>query len=666
VHVPIGATVSGADADLDPDLTALFREPSAPSDDQERTQGEDHFRALLLNLQQVFWMQDADRGILFVSSAYETIWGRTCQSVFDDYGSFLDSIHADDRERIIAAMKHRHGADEEFRILRPDGELRWIWARSYPLPARDGAPTRFAGIAEDITARKTAEKERQRLAAIIEYSDDAVVTISLHGTVIGWNQGAEQYYGYTAEEMIGHSILILFPPDRYEEYLQILKNVGTGERLPAFDTVRRRKDGSFINVSLGITPIEARDGEVTGASKIAHDITRIKTLEAQLVEAQKMEVMGQLAGGIAHDFNNLLTAILGYTELLLPAVEGNAQHHRDLDQIRKSATLASHLSSQLLAFSSQQTLQPIVVDPNELVACTATMLRRLIGEDVELTLSLGESVGRVKVDPGQIEQVIMNLALNARDAMPRGGQLRIETTNADVDGQFFKRLGIRDPDAGRRFVAVIVSDTGTGMDANTLRRIFEPFFTTKPKGKGTGLGLATVHGIVSQSRGAIWAESERGEGTTFRIYLPRTDETKSPDVPPAAAASPTTGHETILLVEDDEAVRELSRALLARRGYRMIVAVNAEDAIARAAEEAGTIHLLLTDVVLPGQSGPELAAQLQLLRPQIKVLYFSGYTDEAFIRRGVLTAGLPFLHKPFTATGLPLKVRAVLDAPPTA
>lgn len=654
--------MSGADTDLDPDLTALLRERSAPSGDRARTQGEDHFRALLLHLQQVFWMQDADRGILFVSPAYETIWGRTCQSVHDDYRSFLDSIHPEDRDRVLEAMKHSHGADEEFRILRPDGALRWIWARSYPLPAEHGPPRRFAGIAEDITARKTAEQEGLRLAAIIECSDDAVVTISVDGIVIGWNQGAEQYYGYTAEEMIGHPILILFPPDRYEEYLQILKNVRTGERLPAYDTVRRRKDGTFINVSLGITPIEARDGEITGASKIAHDITRIKALEAQLVEAQKMEVMGQLAGGIAHDFNNLLTAILGYTELLLPAFEAHAQHHQDLEQIRKSATLASHLTNQLLAFSRQQTLQPIVVDLNELVTSTATLLRRLIGEDVELTLALGEPLGRLKVDPGQIEQVIMNLALNARDAMPRGGQLRIQTMNADVDDHFFKRLGIRDPDAGRRFVALVVSDTGTGMDATTRRRVFEPFFTTKPKGKGTGLGLATVHGIVNQSRGAIWVASEPGEGTTFTIYLPVTDETKSIEVPPAAAEPSITGDETILLVEDDETVRELSRALLERRGYRVIAAVNAEEAIARAADEAGTIHLLLTDVVLPGLNGPELANRLHALRPLIKVLYFSGYTDETFIRRGVLTAGVPFLHKPFTAMALPRKVRAVLDA----
>jgi two-component system cell cycle sensor histidine kinase/response regulator CckA len=657
--------MSGADANVDPDLTALLREPSAPSGDRKGTQGEDHFHALLSRLQQVFWMQDADRGILYVSPAYETIWGRTCQSVHDDYGSFLESIHPDDRARIMAAMMHSHGADEEFRILRPDGELRWIWARSYPLPEEHGPSKRFAGIAEDITARKAGETERLRLAAIIECSDDAVVTITVDGIVIGWNQGAEHYYGYTAEEMIGHPILVLFPPDRYQEYLQILRNIRSGERLPTYDTVRRRKDGSLINVSLGMTLVEARDGEIAGASKIAHDISRIKALEAQLVEAQKMEVMGQLAGGIAHDFNNLLTAILGYTELLLPEFEGQPQHLKDLEQIRKSATLASHLTHQLLAFSRQQALQPIVVDMNELVTSTAMLLRRLIGEDITLTLTLGESLGRVKIDPGQIEQVIMNLAINARDAMPSGGQLRIQTTNADVDDLFFKRLGIRGPDAGRHFVGLIVSDTGTGMDAVTRRRIFEPFFTTKPKGKGTGLGLATVHGIVSQSRGAIWAESEPGQGTTFRIYLPRTDEIKSAEIPASASEPSTTGDETILLVEDDETVRELSRALLERRGYRVISAVDAAEAMALAASEAGTIHLLLTDVVLPGASGPELAQLLQPLRPLIKVLYCSGYTDEAFVRRGVLTAGVPFLEKPFTATELPRKVREVLDAEST-
>jgi PAS domain S-box-containing protein len=520
--------MSGVDADPDPDLTALLREPSAPSGDGERTQGEDHFRALVAHLQQVFWMQDADRGILFVSPAYETIWGRTCQSVHDDYQSFLDSIHPEDRERVLAAMTHSHGANEEFRILRPDGTVRWIWARSYPLPANDGPPKRFAGIAEDITERKATEKERQRLAAIIEYSDDAVVTISVGGIVIGWNQGAERYYGYTAEEMIGHSILVLFPTDRYAEYLQVLKSIKTGETLPAHDTVRRRKDGSFINVSLGITPIEAREGEITGASKIAHDISRIKALELQLAHAQKMEVMGQLAGGIAHDFNNLLTAILGYTEVLLDKFDEHGPHHRDLQQIRNSATLASHLTNQLLAFSRQQTLQPVVVDLNEVVTNTAALLRRLIGSQIALTLSLGESLGRLKVDPGQLEQVIMNLALNARDAMPHGGQLRITTTNADVDPLLFKQLRLRHSDSESQFVVMVVSDTGTGMDANTRRRIFEPFFTTKPQGKGTGLGLATVHGIVTQSRGAIWVESEPGVGTTFTIYLPRTDEIASP------------------------------------------------------------------------------------------------------------------------------------------
>ena len=623
---------------LDPDFTALLRERSGPRDDPSRTQGEDHFRALLMHLQQVFWMRDADRGILYISPAYETIWGRTCQSVHDDHASFLESIHVEDRDRVIAAMRGSHGADEEFRILRPDGELRWVRARSYPLPAAHGPPRRFAGIAEDITARKAAEKERSRLAAIIESSEGAVVSISLDGIVIGWNQGAEHFYGYTAEEILGHSILILFPPDRYQEYLQVIRNVKRGESLPAYDTVRRRKDGSLINISLGISPIESRDGEITGASEVAHDITRIKTLEAQLINAQKMEVLGQLAGGIAHDFNNLLTTILGYTELLAPDFEPQSRHHQDLEQIRKSATLASHLTAQLLAFSRQQVLQPIVVDLNALLTGTVTLLRRLIGEDIELTLDLDKSLGRVKVDPSQTEQVIMNLVVNARDAMPRGGRLTIATTNIEVDAQFFRRQDMHSPDDTRKFVVLMVTDTGTGMDASTQERIFQPFFTTKPKGRGTGLGLATVYGVVNQSRGAILVESQPGEGTTFKVYLPRTDEPVATPAAPATAAAPTSGSETILLVEDDEAVRALARELLTRRGYRVLEAANAEQAVAHHAAETAPIHLLLTDVVLLGESGVDLANQLSSLRPLMKVLYVSGYSDDAFIRHA---ASLP-------------------------
>lgn len=649
--------MSSPDSPVPDDLTALLREPSAPLDDPARTQGEDHFQALLLHLQQVFWMQDSERGILYVSPAYETIWGRTCQSLQDDFSSFRDAFHPDDRDRILEAMRSVHGADEQFRILRPDGELRWIHARSYPLPAQEGNQRRFAGIAEDITVRKLAQLEQSRLAAIIESSDDAIVTISVDGIVIGWNQGAEEYYGYTAEEIVGRSILILFPPDRYQEYLQVIRSVRSGEPCPPYDTVRRRKDGTLINVSLGISPIEARDGEITGASKVSHDITRIKALEAQLANMQKMEVLGQLAGGVAHDFNNVLTTILGYTELLSPDFDPQSRQFADLEQIRKAATIARQLTAQLLAFSRQQVLQPVVIDVNALVTGTVGLLRPLIGENVDLTLALDSSPLRVKVDPTQTEQVIMNLVVNARDAMPQGGRLAIATAGVEVDAAFLRTHGLT---GAKQFALLTVADTGTGMDARTKARIFQPFFTTKPKGHGTGLGLATVYGVVNQSRGAIVVESEPGQGTTFKVYLPVTAEPVAAAAPVAVAAA-TRGNETILIVEDDEGVRFLATELLTRRGYRVLVAVGGASAIAVEAAEAGTIDLLLTDIILPGQSGFELATLLMTQRPLMKVLYISGYSDDSFIKRGELPAGAPFLQKPFSATDLAGKVRAVLD-----
>ena len=394
---------------------------------------------------------------------------------------------------------------------------------------------------------------------------------------------------------------------------------------------------------------------------VASDVTERRLLEAKYLQSQKMEAVGQLAGGIAHDFNNLLTAILGYVELLLPTFTAKDKRLRDVEQIRKSATRASLLTGQLLAFSRRQILQPAIVDLNALAGDLAILLRGLLGEDVELTLALHAQLGRIKADPNQIEQVVMNLVINARDAMPGGGRLTIETANFEADEDFFRRHDVRSETADRHFVVLMVSDTGTGMDVATQRRLFEPFFTTKPKGKGTGLGLATVYGIVKQSGGWIWVYSEPGEGATFKVYLPRTDE---PIVLETVVASEELrgGIETILLVEDEEDVRSLSCKLLQRQGYNVIDAADAEQAFALAAERKQPIDLLLTDVVMPGENGPALFKQLHPLRPDMKVLYVSGYTDEAIVNRGILTPGTAFLQKPFTASGFLRKVRGVLDA----
>jgi two-component system cell cycle sensor histidine kinase/response regulator CckA len=411
-----------------------------------------------------------------------------------------------------------------------------------------------------------------------------------------------------------------------------------------------------VTVQLSVRAVRGRGGEVEYYETFVRDVTEQRRLEGQLLQAQKMEAVGRLAGGVAHDFNNLLTVILSYGDLLLEDLPRDAPQRDDVAEIRQAAVAASALTRQLLAFSRQQVLEPRVLDVNAVVAGTEKLLTRLIGEDVRLTISLATTVGLVKVDPGQLEQIIMNLAVNARDAMPQGGRLTIETGDVEMDETYVRGHPLAH--AGH-YVMLAVSDTGVGMDAETQARIFEPFFTTKEVGKGTGLGLATVYGIVKQSGGFIWVYSEPGHGTTFKVYLPRVDE----PVSPAAAAAPPAagGAETVLVVEDVAAVRTVAREMLERRGYTVLEAPDGESALRLAGKHRGEIHLLLTDVVMPGGSGRALADRLLALRPGMKVLYMSGYTDDAVVRHGILEAGIAYLQKPFAPDSLTRKVRAVLD-----
>ena len=382
-------------------------------------------------------------------------------------------------------------------------------------------------------------------------------------------------------------------------------------------------------------------------------------LEAQLMQSQKMEAVGKLAGGIAHDFNNLLTVITGRTSLVLRGVGSQHPRYNDIELIQKSANRATALTRQLLAFSRKQVLQPKVLSLNEVVDGLEPIVRRLIREDVELVTALESDLGQVKVDPNHMEQVLMNLVVNAVDAMPRGGRLIIETSNIELTGAYAtKHIGM-EPGA---FVMLAVSDNGQGMDAETRERIFEPFFTTKEQGKGTGLGLSTVHGVINQSGGHILVYSEPGRGTAFKIYLPRVDAPK-----PAFRRLPTPvdvrrGAETLLLVEDEEDVRGLARDVLVESGYTVLESATAEEAVRICEEHVGPISLLLSDVVMPNVSGPQLAKRLVDLRPEIQVLYMSGYTDEAIVHHGVLEPGTAFIEKPFTPEGLAGKVRDVLDA----
>jgi PAS domain S-box-containing protein len=628
----------------------------------ERKEEEEYFRLLALHLRDVLWVADAPQTRMnYVSPAYETVWGRTRQSLFEEPQSFLDAVDPKDKERVVGAVAQRGQTghyEEEYRIRRPDGSLRWIWDRGYAVPDERGLNKTFVGISEDITGRKECEADRARLAAIVECSDDAIISKTLDGIVVNWNQGAERLYGYSAEEMIGRPISILFAAEHHHEYLHIMEKVRKGERLSAYDTVRRRKDGTAVTVSVDICPIEVRDGEIVGASKIAHDITRMKQLEEQFRQAQKMEAVGQLAGGVAHDFNNLLTVICGYSDLLLSDCPIEGRTRNMLTEINKAGERAATLTRQLLAFSRRQVLEPKVLELNAVVANCEKMLKRLVGEDVDLVAVLDPALGRVKTDPGQIEQVLMNLVVNARDAMPQGGKLTIETANSVLDQTYCRLHAEVKPG---RYVMLAVSDTGCGMDEPTKARIFEPFYTTKELGKGTGLGLAMVYGFIKQSGGHIYVYSEPGLGSTFKLYLPEVEAVASLKELPLEIEKMPRGDETILLAEDDSAMRTLTQRVLESCGYTILEAAHGGEAVRLAENHAGTIHLLVSDVVMPEMGGRKLAERVVALKPGIKVLYLSGYTTDAVVRHGVLESEIAFLQKPFTPGVLVRKVREVLD-----
>jgi signal transduction histidine kinase len=405
------------------------------------------------------------------------------------------------------------------------------------------------------------------------------------------------------------------------------------------------------------TPLRNASGEMAGCVQVMHDVTERKSLEEQLRQAHKMEAVGRLAGGVAHDFNNMLGVILGYTEMMSGALPPDEQRLQGYcEEVHKAGQRASTLTRQLLAFSRRQVLQPKVVALNAVVQESEGMLRRLIGEDIEVLIDLAPDLWLVKVDAGQMNQILLNLAANARDAMPGGGRLALRTGNVTLDESYQRLHRVVAPG---EYVLLSVSDTGVGMDDQTRLHIFEPFFTTKEPGKGTGLGLATVYGIVKQSGGFIWVYSEPGHGTTFKIYLPRTLEDASPAVVLAARPRMATGNETILLVEDEEAMRAMIRQLLEQGGYRVLEANNGRLALELAQQYAGPIHLLISDVVMPEMGGPQLAEHMAQLRPQTRVLFLSGYADRAFEHLGI-APGAALLEKPFNGGGLLQKVREIL------
>jgi len=508
-------------------------------------------------------------------------------------------------------------------------------------------------------AEEALRESEKRLQAILDNSPAIIFLKNTEGRYLYVNPQFAKLTPLTREQILGKTDDEIFLPAQAAAFrADDLKVLQAGVALE-FEEVADQQDGPHTSI-VSKFPLRNAEGKVYAICAIATDITERKSLEAQLRQAQKMEAIGQLAGGIAHDFNNLLTVINGYSELMLLSLPVEHPHCATFEQIRQAGEKASRLNRQLMAFSRQQVLQPKVLDLNAVVANIDTMLQRVIGEDIDLLTILSPGLASVKADPGQIEQVLMNLVVNARDAMPAGGRLTIETADVVLDTDYARTHVAVNPG---RYVMLAVSDNGCGMDAETQARIFEPFFTTKELGKGTGLGLSTVYGIVKQSGGHIEVYSEPGRGTTFRIYLPRIEEAAEAVEPGKAREQLPRGSETILLVEDEAGVRTLAKTILQTHGYTVLDAAQGKDAFLLSGQHEGLIHLMVTDMVMPEMSGREVAERLKPLRPNMKVLFMSGFTDKAMVHHGELGPGMAFLQKPFTPQTLARKVREVLDAP---
>ncbi len=591
---------------------------------------------------------------------------------------FPQTVHEDDlakfQEQFAEVLAgRRHDIEVEMRYVRKDGSTMWGHTTAVWQFDSENSPTYCIHLIQNINQRKYAmhalQESRQKYEGLINTLDGIV-----------WEADAETFeFSFVsphAEDILG------YPVEKWLSQPRFWRNHVHPEDLQqAVETIaqaraqRRGYELEYRVVAANGQPVWLRDtvsvvqqdGQVTKLRGVMNDITQrketehaLRRSEAQLRQSQKMEAIGRLAGGIAHDFNNILTAITGYSGLLKKRMGEDHEMFREVEEINKAAQRAADLTSQLLAFSRQQVLQTKILNLNDVVDDMNRMVRRLIGEDVELVTQPGLDLGAVEADPGQINQVILNLAVNARDAMPDGGKLVILTQNVRIDAAEIEgvRAGVEPGD----YVVMSLSDTGTGMNDEVRAQLFEPFFSTKEKGKGTGLGLSTVYGIVKQSDGYITVETAVGEGTTFHVYLPRVEnEATATEAVETAFAARSTGTETILLVEDDESVRELASEILAQSGYTVIEACNGVDALEIYNEKPGEVDMLVTDIVMPQMGGKELARQLVDASPDLKVLFLSGYTSAAIVEHGLIDVERNFMQKPFTATDLSRKVRTLLD-----
>jgi two-component system, cell cycle sensor histidine kinase and response regulator CckA len=633
-------------------------------------QSEERFRLIAENIDSVFWIYDLEtRRLSYVSPAYERIWGRPSIAGEKSWAMLLEPVHPEDRSRVsdAIALNSPQGFDIVFRIVHPDGALRWIRNRNFPVLDSSGRIAQFVGIAEDFTSLKRAEQalenEQRFLLAMLDTLSDGIVACDAAGVVTLVNRATRELYGLPVDIPVSESWDVAFelfdvngqsplaPSDRP------LARALRDEVVKDAEIVIVPKIGTRRTVLASGRPIRDERGSKLGAVMAIHDVTERNSLEQQFRQAQKMEAFGQLAGGVAHDFNNLLTTILGYSDLLLASNQAD-EIREDIEQIHRAGERAADLTAQLLAFSRNQVAEPRMLDLNLLVGEMEKMLGRIIGGGIELRTFLDPAIGSVNADPGRIEQVLLNLVINAKDAMPEGGRLTIETSRVELDASYARQhMGV----VPGRYIRLSVSDTGVGVPSEIVPRIFEPFFTTKNQGKGTGLGLSTVYGIVKQGRGHVWVDSEPGNGSVFSVYLPEVEARASQIEPLNRDEKPKAGTGTIFLVEDDDSIRSLAHRVLVEAGYTVIEAGSGEDALSMFVS-LGPIDMVVTDTALPGLNGVKLAQELRTLQPDLRILFTSGFTDADF---SVVTEPTErpthFLQKPFSPELLLRCVHQVLD-----